>query len=140
MRRRKVGPEYGNHWLAVHQLYSRFEDAMNGSLGLGRIQAMMAFEEPMNLFTEGRRFCTTVNGYMGWVPQQARQGDVLCIFKGVEVPFLIRRALFKSRDLPFLLRPGAEYFQIIGECYIHGVMEGELLGSRDTKWSNIMLR
>jgi hypothetical protein len=35
---------------------------------------------------------------MGWVPQQAQLGDLLCICKGTGVPFLLRRA-FSSVEI-----------------------------------------
>jgi hypothetical protein len=139
MEHRKAGPGYRDHWLALHALYSRFEDVVNTNLNLQQILAMMAFEEPMGLFAEGRRFCTTSNGFMGWVPQQAQLGDMLCVFSGSKVPFLLRRALFERNDLPFLIRPGAEYFKVIGECYVHGIMEGEFAGGHGTGWTNILL-
>jgi Heterokaryon incompatibility protein (HET) len=139
MEHRKAGPGYRDHWLALHTLYSRFEDVVNTNLNLQQILAMMAFEEPMGLFAEGRRFCTTSNGFMGWVPQQAQLGDMLCVFSGSKVPFLLRRALFERNDLPFLIRPGAEYFKVIGECYVHGIMEGEFAGGHGTGWTNILL-
>jgi hypothetical protein len=28
---------------------------------------------------------------------------------------------------PFILRPKVERYQFIGECYVHGIMEGEAL-------------
>ena len=140
MEHREAGPEYRDHWLALHALYSRFEDVVSTNLNLQQILAMMAFEEPMALFAEGRRFCTTANGFMGWVPQQAQLGDMLCVFSGSKVPFLVRRALFRRDDLPFLIRPGAEYFKVIGDCYVHGIMEGEFAGGHDTGWTDILLR
>jgi hypothetical protein len=100
---------------------------------------VMAFEEPMSLFAEGRRFCTTVNGYMGWVPQNAHSSDFLCIPKGAEVPFLLRSAIFTPRNLPRLIRPGAVYYQIIEECYILGMMAGEFSKTSHTGWMDIML-
>lgn len=90
-------------------------------------------------FAEGRKFCTTANCFMGLVPQKAQLGDVLCIFSGLEVPFILRRALLKHNDLPFLIRPGAEYFKVIGECYVHGIMEGDFAEGHDIGWTDILL-
>jgi hypothetical protein len=44
---------------------------------------------------------------------------------------MLRRALFKHNDLPFLVHPGAEYFKVAGECYVHGIMEGEFAEGHD---------
>lgn len=45
---------------------------------------------------------------------RARKGDLVCILHGSEVPFVIRK------------EAGGKYL-LIGECYMHGIMEGELL-------------
>jgi len=111
MQGRRAGPEYRNHWLTVHQLYSRFEDVVSGNLELKQILDMMAFEEPMGTFAEGRRFCTTANGYMGWAPQQAQLGDLLCIFKGAEVPFPYQKSSFSTKRSTLPNPPWSRVFQ-----------------------------
>jgi Heterokaryon incompatibility protein (HET) len=138
MQYQKAGPEYRDHWLHVHHLYSSSADIKSYKGQMESILRMKAFEEPMALFAEGRRFCVTAKGYMGWVPQVARPGDLFCIFKGVEVPFLLRKALFTARDLPLMIRPGAVYYQIIGECYVHGVMDGQL-AEKNVQWTDVIL-
>lgn len=137
MQHQKPKAEYYRYWLSLHRLYSNNGDILSYSRAGQEILDIMAFEEPMSLFAEGRRFCSTANGYMGWVPQEAQLGDVLCIPKGSEVPFLLRKALF--RRLPTLIRPGAIYYKIIGECYIHGMMEGKLTNTNHANWRDIIL-
>lgn len=137
MQHQKPKAEYYRYWLSLHRLYSNNGDILSYSRAGQEILDIMAFEEPMSLFAEGRRFCSTANGYMGWVPQEAQLGDVLCIPKGSEVPFLLRKALF--RRLPTLIRPGAIYYKIIGECYIHGMMEGKLTNTNHANWRDVML-
>jgi len=68
-----------------------------------------------------RRFMTTAKGYMGWAPdnvyggreEQARGGDLLAILFGCSTPVLIR--------------PLGQQFQVLGEAYVQGMMEGEAL-------------
>ncbi len=67
-----------------------------------------------NLITERaqRRFGRTENGRLGWMPPVAEQGDLICVFDGME--------------LPYAIRPGAEgRYYLIGECIITGIMMGE---------------
>ena len=60
----------------------------------------------------GRRFFITDNGYMGLAPADVEVGDMICLLFGVEVPMVLR---------------GEEkgHKEVIGECYCHGIMEGE---------------
>jgi hypothetical protein len=62
----------------------------------------------------GRRFCSTSKGYIGWVPQDAQVGDVVCCFLGTKVLMLLRPKENSG-------------YSLIGECYLHGLMHGEAL-------------
>lgn len=62
-----------------------------------------------------RRICTTDSGYFGLVPSISREGDLLCCFAGGCLPYVIRQS-----------NNGCD-FKLVGECYIHGVMQGEAL-------------
>jgi hypothetical protein len=74
----------------------------------------------------GRRLTTTHAGRLGLVPSascmlpnsvgEARRGDVFAVFPGCSTPIL--------------LRPTDEenVFRVFGEAYLHGAMEGEVLG------------
>lgn len=60
-------------------------------------------------------FCTLESGSVGLVPIRASPGDRICILRGCPVPFV-------------LCDPGIpETFGLIGECYVHGLMKGELM-------------
>jgi hypothetical protein len=62
----------------------------------------------------GRNFCVTEKGYMGLTPARAKVGDLLCILLGGVAPFVIRP-----------VENGK--FELIGNAYIHGVMNGEAI-------------
>jgi hypothetical protein len=62
----------------------------------------------------GWRFIVTKGGFVGVAPPSAKEGDVISIFDGGAVPFLIRRSSSVQ---------GA--FQLVGECYVHGIMDGD---------------
>lgn len=68
-----------------------------------------------------RRLINTEHGGLGLAPLLAEKRDVVCIIFGCSVPIVLRR----QQDAG----TGEEYFQFIGECYIHGMMEGEALES-----------
>jgi hypothetical protein len=51
-------------------------------------------------------------GYIGLVPYDSKAGDLICIIYGAVTPFILRK------------RPETG-FQLIGEAYVHGIMDGE---------------
>jgi Heterokaryon incompatibility protein (HET) len=76
------------------------------------LRASQAIEPALAAFSVGRRFCRTVGKRLGSMPKGAEVGDKICIFYGGE--------------LPYVIRPGdnGEY-KFVGDCYLHGVMNGE---------------
>lgn len=62
---------------------------------------------------KGRRFFTTPKGFMGLAPDIAQVGDKICLISGCCTPFIIR--------------PDGTNFCLVGESYVHGVMDGELM-------------
>jgi hypothetical protein len=105
---------YERYFNAFHQCWSRPVETIlapnslsNEVLGLSSV-----FETTFLSWAGLRRFCTTSGRRMAWVPQTSQMDDIICAFEGAEVPFV--------------MRPRADGgFQLIGECYIHGLMYGE---------------
>lgn len=62
----------------------------------------------------GWRFFVTDKGYIGLAPPEAQRGDVVSVFDGGVVPFLLRRCAWT--DGTFLL---------VGECYVSELMNGQ---------------
>jgi hypothetical protein len=63
-------------------------------------------------------FVSSNNNYIGLAPRAAQVGDFICILYGCTVPVLLRR----QEDMN-----GKEYFQVVGESYVHRMMDGEAL-------------
>jgi len=60
------------------------------------------------------KLCVTEKGYVGLVPLDAVRGDQICVLYGAKLPFVLRRsAERKGRS------------QLVGGCYVHGMMKGE---------------
>ncbi|KAL2043751.1 hypothetical protein N7G274_003270 [Stereocaulon virgatum] len=74
---------------------------------------------------EGRRFAITSKGYMGLVPRMTEIDDCVCVFLGSHIPFVVRRK-------------GGGEFELVGECYVHGIMDGEIV-AMDLKKVNVVL-
>ncbi|EXF79321.1 hypothetical protein CFIO01_02056 [Colletotrichum fioriniae PJ7] len=59
--------------------------------------------------------------YMGTVPWNAQVEDYVVLLEGFRTPFVLRKIRNDDQS------GGEDAFQIIGDCYVHGVMDGELL-------------
>lgn len=90
------------------------------------MEGYKSFELACRQITEGRRFFTTLGGYMGIGPPRMRKGDLICVFLGGNVPWVVRR-------------DGCEY-ELVGECYVHGIMDGEVLRTVDLQVQDIVVR
>ena len=62
----------------------------------------------------GRRFFTTSGKYMGLAQSGVRIGHVVVILRGGKTPYLLQRL-------------GSGEHRFVGECYVHGCMNGEVL-------------
>ncbi|KAK8029563.1 hypothetical protein PG993_010854 [Apiospora rasikravindrae] len=64
------------------------------------------------------------NYFMGTVPWDAENGDYCVLLEGFRTPFILRK---KSPQGLSVDGPGQEEVELVGDCYVHGVMDGELL-------------
>lgn len=71
------------------------------------------YEHAFFRYAPGRKLCTTSNGHLGWVPSAAQAGDVFCFFEDCKLPFVLRRC------------EGG--YKLIGDGYLHGLMEPRLM-------------
>ncbi|KAI4181337.1 MAG: hypothetical protein LQ346_006810 [Caloplaca aetnensis] len=92
------GLEYGRH----------FEDWQAGIVSDGATD----FQNTAVSRCAGRSFIQCQDGRPGLAPKGARAGDVVCLFHGGDVPFILR-PLDSGR------------YAFVGEAYIHGIMQGE---------------
>jgi hypothetical protein len=68
----------------------------------------------LNLAITGRRFFISRDAYIGLGPDAAEEGDSVCIISGAEVLHVVRHV------------EGHKYL-FIGECYAHGLMDGQAI-------------
>lgn len=73
-------------------------------------------ERVQSVIFQRRLFRSKDHGLLGLAPSSARKKDLICILYGLSVPVILRpvRSTNSSRE-----------FRLIGECYIHGMMNGE---------------
>jgi hypothetical protein len=70
------------------------------------------------LSLDQRVLMTTRTGYLGLAPKAVQQGDVVAILLGCECPIVLR---------PY----SDNVFHVIGECYVHGLMDGEIISQKN---------
>jgi hypothetical protein len=70
---------------------------------LHRWRAYLASEPHRDLFI--------AEGYLGRGWKTVREGDLICIILGCDVPLVLRQV--------------EDYYELIGDCYIQGIMDGE---------------
>jgi hypothetical protein len=74
-----------------------------------------------NYLVQGRHlFVSEGSNYVGLCPDSARKGDLVCIFLGGAVPFVVRPKNVSSM-------PDEVEYTLIGECFVNGAMHGEPL-------------
>jgi hypothetical protein len=64
-----------------------------------------------------RKFATTSKGYYVLGPKIMMRGDIICVLFGGKTPFCLRQ-----QD---------DHYLLVGECYVHGLMNGEAMDMMD---------
>jgi hypothetical protein len=104
--------------LGDHKLNSFFDDKVpKGASEFDFTEVYSCFDRTC----QKRRLMTTKNGYMGWAPdniygtdgEQTKIGDLVAIVFGCSTPLVVR--------------PKGNYFQVVGEAYVQGMMDGEAI-------------
>ena len=95
--------------------------------GYKSMDEMATFQAQMLSTCTGRRFALTEKGRMGLVPHCAEVGDQVALVLGAPVPLKLRAL----KDQLHLRSKVEETLQLVGDTYIHGLMEGEGMDSDD---------
>lgn len=78
-----------------------------------------------------RRLIITERNTLGLAPEMSKKRDLICILYGCSVPVALRRMVDPVTD--------EEYFTFIGECYVHGLMDGEAFALATSRSDNGMI-
>ncbi|KAI0400152.1 heterokaryon incompatibility protein-domain-containing protein [Xylaria palmicola] len=77
-----------------------------------------SIDESILSFAVILKFCVTEHGRFSQVPLRSEPGDRVCVLLGGDVPFVIRPT-------------GRGTYTVVGECYVDGVMDGEIFEGQD---------
>jgi hypothetical protein len=83
----------------------------HGTLGSKPVTSFNSWFEKASL---GTRIFRCGKGFIGTGPRNMEAGDIVCVLFGGQTPFVLRPS------------PGDKY-ELIGPCYVHGVMDGEVM-------------
>ncbi len=75
-------------------------------------------ERVRSVIWKRRLIMTRNHQFLGLAPSEAKRQDLICILHGCSVPVVLR---------PQDDHVGRACYQFIGECYVHGMMDGEAL-------------
>lgn len=73
-----------------------------------------------------RRVGFTSSGHIGLFPGFCAVGNVVMVVPQAQTPFVFEKLPVDQNGVG-----GKEEFKLVGECYVHGIMDGERLRSRD---------
>ena len=84
----------------------------------------------------------TTNGFLGIGPNCVQEGDVIYVLSGAQTPFVLRRITGpENEEAGMHAKSSAQRLQqsevqdlryvVVGECYMHGIMDGEVVAASD---------
>jgi len=77
---------------------------------------------------KGRRVAVLMKHWIMLGPSQARQGDCIAVLNGSSIPWVLR----EHED-------GCEYHEVVGQCFVDGVMYGEVVSWNEDEADNFVL-
>lgn len=130
-------PEQINHRVKVeaHESQNRPKKDAIGFLGAfqdssrARVFFVMEHLRSMETDIEVQR-----QRFLGLGPKIAKPGDSVCVVLGSAVPFLLRPVGESIHD-----GKQSRQFQLLGEAYVHGFMNGEVMEMDDIETQNLVL-
>ena len=115
---RTVIADCGGRYPPKHPVSDDYKGKFEAWMGRGEQQGDEAYIRPYSDAAIAtclyRSFATTQKGYLALVPRKATPGHLVCVLRGGNVPFIL-----KWRE--------DEYFELVGEAYVHGIMDGEIV-------------
>jgi hypothetical protein len=90
------------------------------------------FNSAFKVVSMNRKFAVTDKGYIGWAPSDTRKGDVVALFPGGNVPYVLRPVSQPdSAQSSTSSNTRNHRYEFLGDAYIHGIMHGEAWNETD---------
>lgn len=123
------GPNGRYNRRATKEMQNAFREFRNPGFKSNAVTEQCRFRYIAALLAHlpGRRYFSTSTGQLGLGPLDVRTGDLVCTIIDGDVPFVIRQIV--AEGLVGYFRKRTQY-ELVGECYVHGIMDGELWQSK----------
>jgi hypothetical protein len=73
-----------------------------------------------------RMIITGQERLLGLAPEGVQDGDLICIIFGCSVPVALRKMVSDGMT-------GEHHYELVGDCYVHGMMDGEAFTMQQTR-------
>jgi Heterokaryon incompatibility protein (HET) len=114
---------------AAFAAFRSVHDSNIDDLQLGQradANGLFLYKASMVVALSGRCIFATDEGYLGLGPRNLKAGDLMCVVPGAEVPFALRERDDRVGRLKRTFwRKERRECELVGECYVHGIMDGE---------------
>lgn len=126
-------------WLDFLYLVGENHEAFSNAASLLSSLSPRPLQHTLGAVIDGKRFFVTRTGFLGLGPANTQPGHRVCVLNGAKVPYILQDL---PPDEPRSENGGGEEFTLIGQAYVHGIMNGEavdLLGKGAMKESRFVL-
>jgi hypothetical protein len=94
-----------------------------GTHPLNLSKEVLDFDTSVLTGSYDRRFFISEKGYIGLAPSNAAPGDKIAVLFGGTVPYILRR------NEPESAETSETTWTFLGDSYVHGIMDGEVIES-----------
>ena len=112
-----------------YQVYVAWRNKLNLPASTSTLLAQK-FEEVFIMACTGRHLFFTKHGHAGLGPPELQLGDLIYALAGGSF-------LYVLRPVPSAPRPHT--FQLVGDCYVQGFMDGEAVEGRKADWHDVFI-
>ncbi|KAH8786364.1 heterokaryon incompatibility protein-domain-containing protein [Hyaloscypha sp. PMI_1271] len=133
-RKYKNSQNYQELHRITREMYQRAPEHYPEDTHSMQSEMITAIDQAVLSATMHRSYFTLYDGLMGLGPSSTEVGDEAFVLFGGSMPFILRQA--DRRPTP---NDQSYYYTIIGECYIHGMMDGEAMKDPVYKTNEAMI-
>ncbi|PNP73351.1 hypothetical protein FNYG_13308 [Fusarium nygamai] len=114
----------GDHWRRARESTIRtYEAILKGDeTAVWLNEETQSYHSRSTMALERRPFVTR-KGYLGLGPTTTQSGNVVAVLRGTEIPIMVRQRRASKDEV---------YGYLVGECYVHGIMDGECFFPRSS--------